>query len=458
MQELQGRLRYPLSAQLTMCCVNEAAGQDMDRYIMPMALRIKGTLDSAALQGALDDVVVRHESLRTVITSPAQDGGDGHQSVLPPAPVPFTQHRLETGPDKSREDLAEELLADLYTQTMSRNHSPLLRAALYRFDDRDAVLTLVTHHIAGDAWSAGVLRRDLAAFYQARTAGTAPALPPVRQYGEYATWQQRTLNEAKARATRAYWAGHLAGAAVFAPPADRLPADRPSADRPFAAPGEAPYGTLTFDLTPGEMAAVRARAKAERASTWHVLVAAGALLANGLTGTSDPALMTVRAPRDHPTFLDTIGNFVDALPLRVDLDGCATLRDVLLSARTTCLQAYRHPMPNNELERRMPAFMRPNEQPGNVPLFFNYLRPLPGPDEIPFAEGAERVTFREEIPFDRGGRCIWGMWELSSGGLMGQLEYPPDRLEAGTVERWTGDFRDLVLRIAQTPDQPWRDN
>ncbi|MFI9811257.1 condensation domain-containing protein [Saccharothrix variisporea] len=448
MRETEGAVRYPLTLQLTMCCINEAAGQDMLKYTMPIALRITGRVDSAALRGALDDLVVRHESLRTVITCGCEDDGGGFQTVRPAEPVPFTEHRLVPGPGRSREDLAEDVLAELFTQTMSRYDNPLLRAALHRFDDGDSVLALLTHHIAGDALSTGVLRRDLAAFYRARTTGTEPELPPVRQYGEYARWQRARWTEARVRAVREYWAENLAGAQVFAPPADRAAGTVASG---------APYGTVTFDLDPREMGAVRAVARGARGSTWHVLVAAAALLATGLTGRTDPALMAVRAPRDHPSFDDTVGLFVDALPLRVDLDGCVTFRDVLLRARSTCMRSYRNPLPNCDLERHMPEFLEPNRDPANVPIFFNYLASVPKPEEIPFADGAERVAFRDEIPLDRGGICVWGMWELPSGGLRAQFEYPPDRLDAATAERWTNGFRDLVLRLACTPDEPWGD-
>ncbi|MGV9252067.1 condensation domain-containing protein [Streptomyces sp. NPDC003697] len=450
MRETEGSIRYPLSAQLTSCCISEPGGKDMAKFVMPMALRIRGSVDSAALQGALDDVVARHESLRTVMTCGCGDGDAGYQTVLQPAPVPFTEHQLGAGPGKSRDEVAEELLTTLYAETMSRFATPLVRAALYRFDDRDAVLTILSHHLAGDAWSTHLLRRDLAAFYRARTAGTAPELPPVRQYGEYALWQQERLSGAKAGTDREYWAGRLAGSQVFA-----LPADHPDG---VVGAGGAPYGSATFDLGPQEMSEVRARARGERCSTWHVLAAAGAMLAARISGETDVTLMTLRAPRDNPAFQDTVGIFVDTLPLRIDLGGCRTFRDVLLRARSTCLEAYRHALPSCILGQEVPDFMEPFGKAENMPTFFNYSAHKPANEEIQFADGVDRVAFRQEMPLERGGWCVWGMWELPSGGLRSQLEYSPDRLEAGTADRWINDFRDLVLRITHTPDQTWKDN
>ncbi|OKJ67287.1 condensation domain-containing protein [Streptomyces sp. CB02460] len=448
MRDVEEIARYPLSAQLAMCCANERDGFDMSKFIAVMALRIRGPVDSSALRGALDDLVVRHESLRTVLACGCDDGGEAYQSVLPPVPVPFTEQVLVPGPGESREDAAEELLVKLHAETMPRTETPLLRAVLYRFDDGDAVLTVLSSHLAVDAWSAGILRRDLAACYRARVRGGAPELPPVRSYGEYAARQQEGLAGEKARAVRDFWKAELAGGRIFAPAAEEVG----SADR-----GGAVYGNAVFDLDEREMGAVRAVARSVRGTPWHVLVAAGVLLAARVTGVPDAALMTNTAARDDRSFYDTVGFFADVLPLRVDLSGCVTYRDVLLSARRACLDASRHPLPNRVLEQDNPDFMRPRAQPENMMFLFNYARPVVGDDDIQFAGRVEQVTMRHEMPLDRGGFCIWAMWDTPSGGLRGCFEYAPERLRSGTAERWTADFAALVSHLATHPDQPWRD-
>jgi hypothetical protein len=438
--------RYPLSAQLTMCCADEREGFDMSKFIAPMALRNRGVVDTSALRSALDDVVARHESLRTVLACDCEHDGPAYQSVLPPSSVPFTEHVLVPGPGESREDVAEELLVKLHAQTMPRSQTPLLRAALHRFDDRDAVLTVLSSHLAVDAWSAGLLRRDLAACYRARVRGEAAGLPPARQYGEYAARQQAELAGEKSRKVRDFWTAQLAGGQVFAPAADQVPG---------AAPVGSVYGHAAFELGPREMDAVRAVARSVRGTPWHVLVAAGALLAARVTGVPDAALISQTAARDDRDFRDTVGFFADVLPLRVDLRDCVTYRDVLLRARGTCLDASRHPLPNQVIEQDNPDFMRPQAQPENMLFLFNYARPVVADQDIQFAEHVEQVTMRREVPLDRGGFCIWGMWDLPSGGLRGLFEYAPDRLRAGTAERWTADFAALVARIAVAPDKPW---
>ncbi|MFK0101886.1 MULTISPECIES: condensation domain-containing protein [unclassified Streptomyces] len=449
MPHIEGPVRYPLSAELSARCVDQPGGEDMARFVMPLAWRIKGSVDSAALQHALDDVVTRHESLRTTVTCGCGDGEAGYQTVLPPVPVPLTEHQLATGPNQSRDDLAEELLVKLHSDTMSMHQTPLLRAALHRFDDQDSVLTILFHHISGDGRSTHLLWRDLAAFYRARTTGTEPDLPPIRQYGEYAEWQQEWLNSPKTKELKEFWGGQLANAHILAPSADH-PDRVANAHDPH-------YGSTTVDVAPDEMAEVRARARSGRSSTWHVLIAAGALLAAQLSGETDVALMTLRASRDHKDFQETIGMFVDTMPLRVDLNGCETFRDVLVRARNTCLEAYRRPLPSRNIAEESPDFLQPYVSSENVPVLFTYsVHARPG-EEIRIADGAEPVKLRQEAALNRGGLCNWIIWDLQSGGLRMQLEYPPERIDEGTAAHWTTLFRELMLRITNTPDQSWKE-
>ncbi|MEO6701177.1 MAG: condensation domain-containing protein [Jatrophihabitantaceae bacterium] len=433
--------RYPLSTQQRLCCEEpETSGSG---FILPFALRIKGKLDIDALQGALDDVVERHEVLRTRITC----GGDGqapYQTILAAQPVPFTVYELAPEPDRSRDQLADELLIQLNTERMDMSETPLLRAALHRFDDRDAVLTILSHHSAGDGWSCNLIRRDLAACYQARTTGIPHELPEVRQYREFGAWQQEWVSGQRASAAREYWHAKLAGTQVFA-----LPADRPNG------PGvlQSPYATANFVVEPAAFAAVEARAGSVRGSGWHAILAAGALLAEKVRGSSDVTLMTNVSGRTDWRFHDTVGFFADFLPLRIELGDCATLGDALVRSRSSCLEAYRNLIPISIIEAGLPEFTKPYDEPWSMPFIFNYSRPVIGPADFQFAESVESVTLATEEPTDRGGWCIWSMWKLPSGGLRGVIEYSPDLVDSSTVERWVEEFVQLLSLIADVPNQ-----
>ncbi len=432
--------RYPLSTQQAMGCEEGTFGPE---FVLPFALRVKGQLDTDALQAALNDVVQRHEVLRTRITC-GTDGQAPYQTVLPAAPVPFTVHDLASEPDRSRDELADELLVKLNSERMDMSEIPLLRAALHRFDDRDAVLTILTHHGAGDGWSCNLLRRDLAACYRARTSGVAPELPEVRQYREFGAWQQERVSGERASSAREFWRNKLAGTEVFT-----MPADRPNGEGVL----QSPYATANFVVEPEDFAAVEARAGSIRGSGWHAILAAGALLAEKIRATPDVTLMTNVSGRTEWTFHNTVGFFADFVPLRIDLDDCATFQDVLMRSRSTCLEAYRNLIPISLIEEGLPELTRPYGDPASMPFIFNYTRPVIGPEAFQFAEGVELITLAKEEPSDRGGWCIWSMWKLPSGGLRGVIEYSPDLVDSSTVELWVAEFVHLLSVLANEPNQ-----
>src|SRR5580698_4383225 len=177
----QGAKRYPLSFTqewfLTMDKGDET-GPFGSRYLIVMGLRITGPVDLAVLQGALDDVVARHELLRTLVV---RDADPPYQLVLPPCQVPLEVRDLPAVTGKSRDMVIQELIVEAQAGTISARQVPLLRARLCRFDDRDSALFVSVHHSVSDGWSVGVIVRDLGACYVARVSGTAPKLAPMRQ-------------------------------------------------------------------------------------------------------------------------------------------------------------------------------------------------------------------------------------------------------------------------------------
>src|SRR5581483_7533860 len=182
--------RYPLSFTqewfLTMDQGDEG-GTFGSRFTMVRLTHITGPVDLAVLQGALDDVVTRHELLRTLVI---RDADPPYQQVYPPCQVPLEVRDLPPAAGRPRDTIIQELIVQVQGDTISARQVPLLRALLCRFDDRDSVLFLTVHHSVSDGWSVQVILRDLGAFYQARTSGTTPKLPPMQQYREYVQWQR----------------------------------------------------------------------------------------------------------------------------------------------------------------------------------------------------------------------------------------------------------------------------
>ncbi|HST48824.1 condensation domain-containing protein [Jatrophihabitans sp.] len=426
--------------------------------VIPLVLRIKGELSLQSLEGALEDVVERQEALRTRMHYSETDGNLGYQEVLPPLPVPITVHDVAVPSAAARDEFAVDLLTRMNEESMPFSVQPSLRAALYRFDDSDAVLTLHMHHLFSDGWSTDVLRREIAACYQARVTGIPHALPTPVPYREFAAWEQEFLQSEKAAIARHYWQDKLAGAQLFTMPADRP--HGPDTRAPRTAMG-------TFSIDPAGFARVAESAAQSRCSVWHVFLAAYMVLANKVTGATDITLFTSNSGRLSPEFYDTIGFFVNPVPLRLEFGNCETFRDLMLVARKTSLDARKHQLPFVAIAEVAPALMGGAADPGSAdPLaadpqalmpVFNYINSPVAQDDTEFATSVESVVTPEELPNSlvRGG-LIWTFVVVPSGEFRCGIEYEPDALDASTVEGWGSDFIDLILAMTDRPDQEWQ--
>ncbi|MFD4777407.1 amino acid adenylation domain-containing protein, partial [Streptomyces sp. NPDC058427] len=298
-------------------------------YNLPLALRITGDVDPAALRDALGDVVARHESLRTVF--PEVDGRP-HQLVLPveeARPALPTVDVTADGLDAALAEAAAEGF-DLMTQ-------PPLRARLLRMSETDHVLLLVVHHIAGDGWSMAPFARDLGRAHDARRAGAAPSWEPLPvQYADYTLWQRDVLgDEADPESPLARQVDHWRRALADLPEELPLPTDRP---RPAAATyrGE----SIPLRLSAEVHERIVAVARENRASVFMVVQAALASLLGRLGAGEDIPVGAVIAGRTDEALNDLVGFFVNTLVLRTDLSGDPTFRELVERVRETDLAAY----------------------------------------------------------------------------------------------------------------------
>ncbi|MFJ3096861.1 amino acid adenylation domain-containing protein [Streptomyces hydrogenans] len=296
-------------------------------YNLPLALRLEGPLDTAALRSALGDLVARHESLRTVFPEvdgePRQRvraGVDAAEFVtetdVPAAELPATLDRL------ARHTF--DLTADL----------PLKVWLLRTGPDRHT-LYLVLHHIVGDGWSMALLGRDLGTAYAARRAGTAPDWEPLPvQYADYALWQRELLEGPDGAELLDHWTGRLTGLPDELP----LPLDRP---RPDVSGDDG--GEVRLDLPAALHTRLLRLARDADASLFMVVHAALAALLTRLGAGTDIPLGTMDAGRAEEDLEDLIGFFVNTLVLRLDTGGDPTFRQLLARARETDLAALAHP-------------------------------------------------------------------------------------------------------------------
>lgn len=433
---------YPLSSRQR----DPMGIQRSPKHVCAHVLRIKGELDVDALKGALDDVVARQESLRSRVHYD-ETGMGGSLEVLPPMPVELTVRALPQTPGRSRDRIAADLLHEVSEESMDYLDAPSLRAVLHRFDDRDAVLSLLSHHLYSDGWSVGVLCTEIAACYRARVTGVPHTLPDPVPYSEFAAWEQEFLESEKAARARDYWKDKLAGASMCT-----MPTDRPYNPETQSARS----AVRNFAIDPETLAKVTAGAARNRCSIWHVCLAAYMVLMEKITDQTDITLMTVNSGRPAREYYDTIGFFANLVPVRLEFGDCETFLDVMLRARRASAEAQQHQLPTESLLGMYPTLMNPPGDPMVLPAGFNYVTSPADHQDTSFTTSVEPVSLpQEEAASFRRGVIIWTFLVVPGGDFRCVIEYEPDALDAGTVDGWGRDFVELVLAMTDRPEQAW---
>jgi hypothetical protein len=445
----QQSMRYPLSFTQEWFCMLDregGAGAFSERFILVCPIRVTGHVDIAVLQGALDDVVARHELLRTIVVS---DADPPYQLVRPPCPVPLEVRDLPPAVGTSRDMIAQELILEVQDATMSAREVPLLRGLLCRFDDRDSVLFVTVHHSVSDGWSVQVILRDLGAFYEARASGVPAKLPPVRQYHEYSEWQRAEAASPAEDGAPKYWAEKLRGAREFTMPTDR----------PHPETYTTQYSMYAYLIEADVVAEASALAAATRSSIFMVMLSACYVLAHQITGDTDLAIRALTAGRSEVQFQETMGTFINAVPFRIELSECATFRDVVKRTRETCIDAMAHELPVNVIEESFPDFVKSREDPRMTQFIISDFQSQFGDLLMPIAEGAreihERLLQEPEHP-DIPTGMVWNLDVMPSGDLSAGVLYNLDEFDASTAAGWGADYRRIVAGGVSQPDSDWR--
>ncbi|KHF43052.1 non-ribosomal peptide synthase/polyketide synthase [Saccharomonospora viridis] len=434
--------RPPLSfAQQRLWFLYELDGPS-PTYNVPMALRLSGDLDVAALRLALRDVVARHESLRTVIES---DEHGAYQRIVPVEAVD-----VELAVETLDEARLADALADNVGHGFALDRDIPVRAWLYRIAPREHVFLLLVHHIATDGWSKGPLTRDLTVAYAARRRGRQPQWSPCPvQYADYAVWQRETLGDTErddsvlARQL-AYWRDALAGL----PDELNLPVDRP---RPAVPSHRGDRVEFTVDAKLHARLAELARAHG--VTVFMVLQAALATLLTRLGAGTDIPIGSPVAGRDDEATNDVVGYFVNTLVLRTDTEGNPTFAELLARVRRTNLAAYAHQDVPFEL---LVDAVQPERSLARHPLFQVMLAFNSTDHEVPpesaMADSGLTVTPVRTPTTSAKFDLLFGFAEEESGGLVCSVEFSTDLFDRATVDDMIARLSRVLRTAVAAPD------
>ncbi|HEY0082166.1 MAG TPA: amino acid adenylation domain-containing protein, partial [Pyrinomonadaceae bacterium] len=406
-------------------------------YNIPAAVRLTGALNVAALERTLDEVVRRHEVLRTVFVSEA---GQPRQLVREHTAQTLEVTDLSHLPQVEREVEARLRASEEAQRPFDLGRGPLLRTSLLKLGAEEHVLLLTMHHIVSDGWSAGVLVREMGALYAAYAQGGESPLEELTiQYGDYARWQREWLQGEVLEEQLGYWREQLAGA----PPVLELPTDRP---RPASLSLRG--GREIFTIAEGTAEALRALGRSEGATLFMTLLAAFDVLLARYTGQDDIVIGTPIAGRTRAEVEGLIGFFVNTLVVRARVDAELSFREVLGRVKEACLGAYAHQdVPFEKLVEEL----HPERSLTHTPLFqvmFSFQ--VAGAERLRLA-GLELEGIGTEAEASKFDLTLW----ITEGehGLNASIEYNTDLFDATTIERIAGHLRVLLDAAAADPDR-----
>jgi amino acid adenylation domain-containing protein len=406
-------------------------------YNLPTGMRLNGRLNIPALARAIDELVRRHEALRTTFP---ERGGLPIQEIHSAATVPFPIIDLTGLPQDHRERAAGELASREFRGAFDLGRGPLIRVHLLQLDSDRHVFLLNMHHIVADGWSMGVIVRELGALYGAFSQRLPSPLPELTlQYTDFAVWQRKWLESGALEAQIQYWKTQLSGVRDLL-----LPADRPRRAFPTGR-GKSKVIRLSRELSDS----LQSLSRSTGVTLFMTLMGAFQALLHCYTGQDDIAVGTDVANRNRLEVEDLIGFFINQLVLRTDLSGDPSFRDVLRRVRRVALEAYANQdVPFSKLVEEL----NPKRTPGTQPLFQAKLVLQNAPVRRMELPGVELQLMEQES----GGARFDLMLSLMSGpqGLHGILEYSTDLFQPSTIDAFAASFEMLLEKVTEDPGLP----
>ena len=405
-------------------------------YNCPAVVRFRGALNIAALEQSFNEVVRRHEVLRTSFGS-----RDGHPLLVIASSqhVPLSVLDLSDLPAERVEAELQRLSLLEGQRAFDLSHGPLLRTSLLRVSAEEHVVLLTLHHIISDGWSIGVLVKEVAALYTAYAGGNVPTLEllPV-QYADYAYWEREWLQGEELASQMNYWKQQLDGAPVL-----ELPTDRP---RPYVQTYGGAYANfhLSRELSTG----LNALSRRLDATLFMTLLAAWQTLLYRYSGQNDIVVGSPIANRQRAETEALIGFFVNTLALRTDLSGNPSFSELVQRVRETALGAYAHQaLPFEKVIEELQLERDASHTPLVQVVFVLQNAPVGDLTALDL-----KLNYME-VETDTAKFDLTLMLQESADGLSGRLEYRDDLFESSTIKRLLAHFENLLRSILEQPEQ-----
>jgi len=404
----------------------------MSAWNVQSRLRLRGSLNAEALRRSLNTLIQRHETLRTAYRLV---GRETVRIISPELTVELPTTQLDSSLDTDAE--ITRISMEQEKETFDLGEAPLFRARLLRVKEQDHILIVTKHHMITDAWSSNVFIRELVAIYDAYSKGqpTPLAEMPV-QYSDYALWIRQFGQEHMA-AQLSYWREKLDGCVVQEIPTDKR---RPLERNHWG-------GRARVQLSKENSRAVAKLCKEEQATFFMFLVTAFKILLSRYTGSKDVVVGSALAGRSRPELENLMGMFINILPLRTDLSGRPTFRELLRRVRETCLEAYQHQgMPLEKLVEEL----NPNRGLSRSPFFqvlFNVVNSSP-PTRV-----VDGLTIEPMPRLDDTARFDLTLSPQTGDGIEVIAAYNRDLFFQDRIVEMLEQYKYLLEQIVDNPDQ-----
>ncbi|GHO57926.1 non-ribosomal peptide synthetase/type I polyketide synthase [Ktedonobacter robiniae] len=398
---------------------------------IPLGVRIQGPLQLKTLEQALQELIDRHEILRTTFVA---KGNEPEQIIAPMLHVPITHIDLQTTMANDQEHALHRLATGQAQQPFDLEQGPLLRVSVFQLAQDTSVLLVTTHHIISDGWSFGIFVQELLSLYTALRAGLTSSLAPLAiQYVDFAAWQREWLQGAEIAEQLVYWQRQLVGPL----PALDLPTDHP---RPAIQTYRGAH--FPFQLPDTLTAQLNTLSQQEHATMFMLLLAAFQVVCARYSGQEDILIGTPIANRRRTELEGLIGCFINTLVIRTQLSSKWSFRELLQSVREKTLEAYAHQdIPFEQLVETL----QPERDLSRSPIFqvMFMLQNVP----LPTTEGADLRLSALDIDNGATQFDLTLIVNETDKQLTGLIEYNVDLFEPTTIERMIAHWQHLLDAI-----------